>query len=143
MKWDISIVLIFCLIAITGCGGALHQNVFLKLHPGDSVDKVIDTLGKPDTFFSRKEGEQQALIWVYQKRADQCVIEVVNNEVYQTACESDAGYKNPLQKVLMAFSEGFNKGMAAPDPIRPAASPALVPTMCNSQVNRFTNTITT
>ena len=92
---------------LVGCA-SLHSRVFEQIHEGDSLEKVVGTLGQPEHF--KYISKVNAMQYIYLESRDMCSIVVKDGRVFTTYCEENPGYVSAGAGIGI-FLQGMGQGM--------------------------------
>ena len=101
------------LLFLAGCAShPIKNDVFEKIHQGDSADSVRNLLGPPDSY-EPVPNVVGGNWWIYSRRGDYCYFGIQNNQVQSLACQDNPNYHNAAQVLALAIASGADAGKNA------------------------------
>lgn len=98
-------MLTLLMFAISACA-SLKDEVFQKIHEGDSVDVVKGLLGNPSSF-GASQRIPGAQAWYYVRRGEQCGFTINEGKVAAIACGDNPNYISPTQRIGAGLGAGL------------------------------------
>lgn len=97
---------------ILGCATPIHVKVQDSIHKGDSVERVKEVLGEPDSF-APSQRVPGATAWYYESNGSVCGFTINNEKVDDYGCDS-TNYRGTASRILGGFGtvlQGAGQGL--------------------------------